>query len=115
MTPQEAAQLLAVATKYDPRLSERTHADALLAAKAWAAAVYGKIPYSFAAGYVVEHYAASGANIRPRMSPSDVNHAWSRHIQRGNHEETLKAIRASDGIPATNEYLQARQRLGATA
>lgn len=111
MTPQEAAGLLAVAVKYDARLSERTPEDADLAARAWAAAIHRRVTPDFAASYAVSHYATPGALERPRMSPSDVNRAWSRHVTAQQHANTIKAIHAADAVPPTPEYLAAKEAL----
>jgi hypothetical protein len=111
MTPHEAAQLLALAVKYDPRLTERTPEDVVLAAKAWAAAVRAHIPTDFATAYVVRHYGTPGAMDRPRLSPSDINGAWSKQQRARRDTDTMKAITSAQGIPPTTAYLAAREAL----
>jgi hypothetical protein len=110
MTPDEAAALLSLGCKYDPRLTERTREDTILAARAWAAAVRHGVSHNFAVAVMVEHYAKPGALDLPRLAPSHLNAAYRRHIERGRDGEVLAAI-AVTGVPPTPEYLAAREAL----
>jgi hypothetical protein len=107
VTPQDCAALLSLAAKYDPRLGERTTEDALLATKAWAAALNPNMSHTFATDAIIRHYARN----TDRVTPAHINVAFATYVRDQAHRSTLNQVTSHTGVPPTAEYLAAKAAL----
>lgn len=108
MTPEEMFQVLSTAAAYDARLTPPTKADAMVRARAWAAAVPEAMPVDLAMETVVKHY----SRTRDQIMPADLNEAY--RIRRDRDRAELEAAeRASGerGVPMPEHVRQQFQAL----
>ena len=113
MTPEQISDVLAYAAKIDPRLNERTHADAALAVEAWRRSLNPHITFDFAIETVTKTCARPGYLNEPRLTPGDINGAYRKLVasqQDGTVFDTMRAAKA-ESVPPTEQSLAAREQL----
>lgn len=96
MTPEEAARVLALSAALDPRLRPPSEPDALMRARAWAAALSPGMTCDWAAKAAIDHYAESADSIMP----AHLNAAWRAHRKQvAEMEHSRNALENVTGVP----------------
>lgn len=96
MTPEEAARVLALSAALDPRLRPPSESDALMRARAWAAALSPGMTCDWAAKAAIDHYAESADSVMP----AHLNAAWRAHRKQVAEQAHSKAaLEQVAGVP----------------